>query len=162
MNVTLSWRYIVAGLLVWFTWKGATMPLAWPPEQVEVVTPEPSDEARGWVSHLKVDNILPKDRIYLSGFYSAIGYVMDRDADLEEPIVTSNDKFTRLHSGSLQHAIEKGEVGKYPGLGRDIDKVFFEAAGDEAAAMDDDMRENIVDACDALAWKFDINGEDGD
>lgn len=136
------------------------MPLAWPPEQVEVVTPDPSDEARQWVSHVNVANILPKDRIYLSGFYSAVGYVMDRDADLEEPVVTSNEKFARLHAGSLNYAIDKGEVGRYPVLGRDIALVFSNAVGNTPAAMTDEMREDIVDACDALAWKFDIHGEE--
>lgn len=136
------------------------MPLAWPPEQVEVVTPDPSDEARQWVSHVNVANILPKDRIYLSGFYSAVGYVMDRDADLEEPVVTSNEKFARLHAGSLNYAIDKGEVGRYPVLGRDIALVFLNAVGNTPAAMTDEMREDIVDACDALAWKFDIHGEE--
>lgn len=160
--MTIPWRFVVASVLVWFSWQGATLPLNWPPTAVEVVTPPPSDEAREWVADVKVADILPKDRIYLAGFYSAIGYVMARDEDLDPQIVTTNEKFSHLHAGSLRFAIDRKEVGKYPGLGAAIDEVFAEAAGEDVAPMTDDMRERIIDACDALAWKFEINGEDGD
>lgn len=160
--MTVHWRYIVAAALVWFAWKGNVMDFQWPtdvPPAVEVTVERPSDEIVGYVRAVDPDKILPDDRAYLSAFYSALAFVLQRDADLQEPVITTNEKFAELQGGSLRFAIMADKVGEYPRLGEQIDEVFSAAVGDDVSSMTPAMRRKIVDVCNGLAWRFWINGE---
>jgi hypothetical protein len=161
--MTIPWRFIVAGVLVWFAWRGGVMEFDWPddvPANVEVDVAKPSDEVVAWVKGVDPDRILPEDRAYLSSFYSSMAFVLRRDAELNEPVITTTAKFAELQAGSLGFAIDAGDVGQYPGLGQSLDRAFFAAAGDEDTSMTPALRERIAAVCDGLAWRFWINGEE--
>ena len=54
----------MAATLLFFAWKGNELDLPWPPEGGRnVVKPEP--ETLAWVEDVPVENMLPKDRLYL-------------------------------------------------------------------------------------------------
>lgn len=159
----IHWRFVVAAALVWFAWKGNVLEFDWPfdvPDTVEVEVEKPDERALGYVSGVEVDEILYTDRLYLSSFYGAMAFVLERDASLTPPVITSNEAFAELHAGSLRFAIDADEVGMYPKLGRQIDAAFSEAVGDDIAPMTDDMRDSLVDVCRALAWRFDMGADD--
>lgn len=152
----------MAAALVWFAWKGNVLEFDWPldvPDTVDVNVDKPDDRALELVSGVDVDNILYTDRMYLSSFYAAMAFVLERDASLTPPVITSNEAFADLHAGSLRFAIDADEVGKYPKLGRQIDAAFAEAVGEDVAPMTDEMRDTLVMVCDGLSWRFDM-GED--
>ena len=152
------------------------------PEQVPAVTPATPNVGptnKVWVADVKPANILPGDRLYYSAFYESLAAVLAIDGERDTPIIDTTEKFRRLHSGSLDLAIEKQKVGKYPGLGEAIDKAFALAAsgvdpstlrtaedvekaikeGLTPRPMSRAMRDRIRSAGEALAWKFTINGE---
>jgi hypothetical protein len=158
----IHWRFVVAAALVWFAWKGNVLEFDWPfdvPDTAEAEVEKPDERALEYVSGVEVDEILYTDRLYLSSFYSSMAFVLERDATLTPPVITSNEAFAELHAGSLRFAIDADEVGKYPKLGRQIDAAFAEAVGEDISPMTDDMRDKLVMVCQALAWRFDM-GED--
>ena len=158
----IHWRFVVAAALVWFAWKGNVLEFDWPldvPDTVEVDIEKPDERGLEIVSGVEVDDIIYTDRLYLSSFYSSMAFVLERDATLNPPVITSNEAFAELHAGSLRFAIDADEVGKYPKLGRQIDAAFSEAVGDDVAPMTDEMRDTLVMVCDGLSWRFDM-GED--
>ena len=160
MSLELSWRHFVAAALVWFVWKGSAMEFDWPFDAPQREVTEPDERSVEIVSGVKVDDILYTDRLYLSSFYSAVAFVLERDRDLNPPVITSNEDFAELHAGSLRFAIEETSVGKYPLLGRQLDAAFAEAGGSDVAPMTDRMRDTLIDVCEALAYKFNMGGDE--
>lgn len=163
MTVEIPWRFLVAGALVWFAWQGNVMDFDWPfdvPANVEVDEEKPDERALELTSGVKVEDVLYTDRMYLSSFYAAMAFVLERDADLTPPVITSNEAFAELHAGSLRFAIDADDVGRYPQVARQIDASFAEAAGDDIAPMTDKMREALVLVCRGLAWRFDMGTDE--
>lgn len=156
-------RYIVAVALLVFVWKGSTLEALWPPAPAtSIETPRPPVEILEKAAPLKaiLPRMLPKDRAYLASFYDAMCYVLLRDGKREKPIVSTTDLFTVLHAGSLQAAIDRQNVGKYPGLAEAIDETIVNIAGAEARKVDDDVRSKLIAACGTLAWTLGIKGDE--
>ena len=67
---------------------------------------------------IRVNNILPKDRIYLSRFYDAMGWIIMRDSERDTPIISNTEKLSEFHAGSLQLAIDRedGEIRRSRGI----------------------------------------------
>lgn len=149
----------MAAVLLFFAWKGNTIDIPWPPSDGgrEVVKPEP--ETLRWVEDVPVDKMLPKDRLYLADLYDAMAWVVMRDKLRDQPVMQTNEDFVRFHAGSLQLSIDRGDVGKYPGLGKAVDQVFKDCLGTEVVQLDDDEFDILIAACNALAWRFSIHGE---
>lgn len=156
-------RYIVAGALLAFAWKGGSLDVKWPlPPQTAVVAEKPAAEQIKWAGDLKsiLPRMLPADREYLANFYDAMEYVLKQDGERSTPIIGDTDKFAQFHAGSLNLAIQKKNVGKYPGLDKAIDAVFFAAAGADTATVDAAKRQQLMDACGVLKWCFKVNGNE--
>lgn len=155
-------RYIVAVLLLFFSWKGASLDIPWPPASVkDTAIAKPPAELMAWAEPLRaiLPKMLPKDRAYLSSFYDATTFVLLQDGQRSNPIISDTEKFSVFHAGSLNLAIEKANVGRYPGLDKAIDAVFFSALGAETAQLDKDRRTKLLAACSVLAYVFKIGGE---
>ncbi len=152
----------MAATLLFFAWKGNEIDLPWPPSDGggrQVVKPEP--ETLEWVEDVPVERMLPKDRLYLADFYDAMAWVVMRDKlrDQNQKVLKTNEDFVRFHAGSLQLCIDRGDVGKTPGLGEAVDQVFVDALGDDAIPLGDDELDMLIAACNALSWRFSIHGE---
>ena len=158
-------RHIVAGVLLIFAWRGGELGVKWPqlpkPAAVAAVAAKPPAEQLAWAADLKaiLPKVLPSDRAYLAAFYDATAFVLKQDGERSTPIIGDTDKFTVFHAGSLQLAIQKKNVGKYPGLDKAIDAVFLNAAGADVKAIDKDVREKLVAACNVLAYAFKVNSD---
>ena len=154
-----QWRFFVAAVLLWFAWKGDTLDLPWPPKGGgrNIVRPDPTTLA--WVEDVDVNRMLPKDRLYLSDLYDAMAWVVLRDKLLSKPVLKTSEDFVTFHAGTLQLAIDRGNVGKHPGLAQQVDQVFVDCLGDEVITLGDDEHDMLVAACNALAWRFAIHGE---
>ena len=160
-------RHIVAGVLLFFAWRGGELGVKWPQlplptAAVAVAVVKPTADQLAWASELKaiLPKMLPSDRQYLAAFYDATKFVLTQDGERSTPIIGDTDKFTVFHAGSLQLAIQKKNVGKYPGLDKGIDSVFLAAAGADVKAIDKDTREKLIAACNVLAHAFRINGNE--
>lgn len=155
-------RCLVVAVLLAFAYRGAVLNVVWPPRGVDTtVSPRPEKE---WLEDADdVVKILPKmlpgDRQHLSAFYDAMAYVLVRDGERAEPLISTTEKFAAFHAGSLNLAIEKKKVGKYPGLDKAIDMTLMRIAGAEEAAVDKEKRDALVAACGVLAWVFAVNHE---
>jgi hypothetical protein len=151
----------VAALLLVFAWKGSALTVNWPPRDHVVVPPAPTSDELKWAEPLR--KVLPKmlmaDRAYLSSFYAALGFVVDRDAARATPIITTTEAFAQFHGGSLQLAVDRKNVGKYPGLAEAIDEVFVSALGAEARPLDDASRRKLMAACSVLSLAFKVGGD---
>jgi len=161
--VNIPARYIVAVVLLAFAWKGGTLNVKWPqPPQTTVTTAKPSAEQLKWAGDLKpiLPRMLPADREYLASFYDAMEYVLKQDGERSTPIIGDTDKFTQFHAGSLQLAIQRKNVGKYPGLDNAIDAVFLEAGGADPVALDAAKRQRLIDACGVLRYRFKVGGDE--
>lgn len=155
-------RYIVAGVLLMFAWKGADVSLEWPlPGLDNVAAPQPDPAILAWAEPLKpiLPKMLPADRKYLANFYDACAYIVLHDGDRDVPIIGTTDQFVIFHSGSLRTAIEKAKVGRYPGLGEAIDQTFVNAMGADPKKLDAASRSRLVAACGVLSWAFRIGHE---
>jgi hypothetical protein len=157
----------VAGVILFFAWRGGELGMKWPQmpkpaAAVAVAAVKPSAEQLAWASELKaiLPKMLPADRQYLAAFYDATAFVLTQDGERSTPIIGDTDKFTVFHSGSLQLAIQKKNVGKYPGLDKAIDAVFLNAAGADVKAIDKATGEKLIAACNVLAHAFRINGNE--
>ena len=156
-------RVIVACILLLFAWKGGELDLKWPPSHVqEVAPPKPPAEALAWADDLRpiLPRMLLADREYLAAFYDAMAFILLQDGDRSTPIIGDTEKFSVLHAGSLQLAIKKASVGKYPGLDKAIDMAFFNAAGADVAPLDAKKRGQLVMACGVLSWAFKVHGNE--
>ena len=152
-------RYIVAGVLLLFAWKGADVSLVWPPDYIDdIAAPQPEAAILAWADPLKpiLPKMLPADRKYLANFYDACAFVILNDGDREKPIIGTTDQFVTFHAGSLRLAIQKAKVGKYPGLGEAIDQTFVAAMGADPKKLDGEARRRLVAACGVLSWAFSI------
>ena len=157
-------RHIVAALLILFAWKGNVLDMPWPPAiRTEVVAPVPAPELQAWAVDVKpiAAGMLPSDRVYLSNLYDAMSFVLLRDKDRDDPIISTTEDFAAFHAGTLTLAIEKSKIGKYPGLDKAIDKAFLTAIGtDEPRKMTDEEKARLAVACGVLSHTFGI-GRDG-
>ena len=155
-------RYIAVVVLLLFAWRGSELKIPWPPEQHTIDSPIPPAELRAWADGLKpiVKGMLPKDRIYLENLYDSMAFVIIRDGQRDDPILSDTAKFSNFHTGTLRLAIDKASVGKYAGLGEAIDAVFFAAAGAEIKPIDKDTRTKLVAACGVLSWAFGISRDE--
>jgi len=149
-------RFIVAAVLVLFAWWDASIAVLVPPTG----GPAPSQEVRALAAPVDASKMLPHDRKYMSAFYEALGYVLERDGERDKPLIGTTEQFARFHAGSLQLSIDKKAVGKYAGLGESVDEVFVGAAGADVQAVTTEVRGKIADACRALAWKFAVHGDE--
>lgn len=160
-----AWRIVVAGVLLWFAWRGSEVEFPWPnvenPKEVQVVVPRPPTEILdlcGGVAD-KTKTMLPYDREYLSSFYIAMGVILQRDADRVDPVIKTTDQWVAFHAGSLQLAIDKKKVGKYEGLGEAVDLVFMEAIGADARKLSKTDLEKLSKVSAAISYVFKA-GED--
>lgn len=158
----LEARYIVAAALLWFVWKGQEMTIPWPQApQVTVEATKPPADEMAWAEQLRpiLPKMLPADRQYLASFYDAMKFVIRQDGERSSPIVGDTEKFTVLHAGSLQLAIERKKVGKYPGLDVAIDSVFSAACGADVSAVNPDRRKKLIAACNVLSYALAVKHE---
>lgn len=162
--MTMKWRIVVAVVLLVFAWKGSSLKIAWPPTgpSTPVVVPTPQGVILEWAEPLRpiLPKMLAKDREYLSSFYDALSFVLIRDSQRDTPIVKTTSDFVSFHAGSLQLAIDKAAVGKYPGLGEAIDQTFVNALGADQRALSADDRTKLTAACTVLAYALKV-GNDG-
>ena len=152
----------MAGVLLFFAWRGATLNMEWPVAGAQPVrVPQPAKENLAWAADVAkiVPRMTPKDRRYAAHFYDAMAFVLLRDADRDRPIIADTTKFEAFQAGSLQLAIDRKDVGKYDGLGAAIDAAFVQAAGANVQDVTPEVRNKLVAACGVLAWTFDIHGE---
>ena len=159
----LEARWIVAAVLLFFAWKGSDLSMYWPPAPAKTLkTPKPDAELLQWAAPLKpiLPTMLVKDREYLANFYDALSFVLIRDSKRQTPIVKTTGDFVVFHAGSLQAAIDKEAVGKYPGLGEAIDQTFVNALGADQRALSADDRTKLTAACSVLAYVLKV-GNDG-
>jgi hypothetical protein len=162
--MSLQWRIAVAVVLLVFAWKGSSLKIEWPPAGggVSVVVPKPEGVILEWAEPLRpiLPKMLAKDREYLSNFYDALSFVLIRDSKRPSPIVKTTGDFVVFHAGSLQMAIDKEAVGKYPGLGEAIDQTFVNALGADQRLLSADDRTKLTAACSVLAYALKV-GNDG-
>lgn len=157
--MSVQWRYVVAALLLVFAWKGSSLTIPWPPAPATtVVIPKPDNVLLEWVEPLKpiLPKMLVKDREYLASFYDAMSFVLIRDAAREKPVVKTTGDFVAFHAGSLQLAIDRANVGKYPGLGEAIDLSIVNALGGDVRALSDEDRVKLTAVCSTLAYAFKV------
>ncbi len=152
----------MAVILLLFAWKGSTINVDWPPAKREIEkVPAPDKALLAWAEPLRA--VLPKmlqaDRQYLANFYDAMVFIIMRDAGRDSPILNSTDSFAAFHAGSLQLAIDKANVGKYPGLAEAIDETFVNAVGADVKPLDKDTRTRLAAACSVLSWSFTVHGD---
>lgn len=155
-------RWIVAGMLLFFAWRGATLRIEWPlPGVTAKALPRPSSVEMKWSESARkiAPKMTPADRIYCANFYEALRFVLDRDGKRDKPIIADTTKFEAFHAGSLAAAIDREDVGKYTGLGAAIDEAFIAAAGANVQNVTPEVREKLMAACGSLAWTFSIHGE---
>jgi hypothetical protein len=156
-------RWLVVGVLLVFAWKGSALDFFWPPRGVPGRgVPNPGPEVIKVAEPLRefLPKMTPKDRLYLSSFYDAVAYILMKDAERNLPIISDTEKFATFHAGSLQLAVDKKDVGKYPGLGQAIDEVFVSAAGPDVVPMSEKTRRNLIGACGVLSWSLGINRDE--
>jgi hypothetical protein len=149
-------------VLLIFAWKGSSLDLKWPPDGIRQVTaPKPDPAILAWAEPLRpiLPKMSPKDREYLANFYDAMAFILLRDGDRSDPVIGNTDAFAVFHGGSLRSAVDRKDVGKYPGLGEAIDQVFISASGADVQPMDAKVRGNVIAACGVLSWTFSIHGE---
>jgi hypothetical protein len=162
--MSMKWRIVVAALLLVFAWKGSNLTIPWPPAGggTSVTIPKPDGVILEWAEPLRpiLPTMLVKDREYLANFYDALSFVLIRDAGRESPIVKTTGDFVVFHAGSLQLAIDKAAVGKYPGLGEAIDQTFVNALGADQRTLSPDDRTKLTAACTVLAYALKV-GNDG-
>jgi len=155
-------RWIVAAMLLFFTWRGAAMRLEWPPSGGTVVRAEkPQLADLKWAASVAkiVPKMMPADRLYLANFYEALRFILRRDAGRDKAILSDTTRFEAFHAGSLEAAIDRKDVGKYEGLGEAIDETFLAAAGSGVQEVTPEVRAKLEAACGVLSWVLSIHGE---
>lgn len=155
-------RWIVAAVILFFSWKGADLNIEWPPaDGPKISTPKPSSELMQWAAPVRpiLPKMLVKDRLYLASLYEAMAFVLLNDGRRDAPIISDTEKFAAFHASALRLAIEKANVGKYPGLGEAIDQVFASAVPD-VQPIDQAVRSRLVAACGTLAWTFGVGRDE--
>ena len=160
----LAVRLAVAVVILFFAWKQSVLSVVWPPQPtaVDADVPKPDPVLLAWAEPLRpvLPKMLPSDRKYLANLYDAMAFVLVRDRDRDDPIVSSTDKFASFHSGTLRLAIDKASVGKYPGLAQAIDQTFAAAAGVEIRPLDRDTSTKLIAACQVLSYVFAVKRDE--
>ena len=156
-------RWIVAVVILFFSWQGASLEFPWPPAApAKVTTGRPDDETMALASPVRP--ILPKmivsDRLYLANLYDAMAFVLTNDGERSSPIIADTSKFSEFHAGTLGLGIKRANVGKYPGLGEAIDQVFMAAVGAEVQSITPEVRRKLVAACGALSWTLNVGRDE--
>lgn len=152
----------MAAVLLLFAWKGSALKLAWPPATTtSVVLPKPEPVILAWAEPMRsvLPRMLPADRAYLSNFYDALCFILIRDGERTPPIIDTTDKFVTFHAGSLQMAIDKANVGKYPGLGEAIDQTIVNAIGADVRPLSPEDRTKLTAACSVLSYVLKVGGD---
>ena len=155
-------RYAVAVVLLLFAWKGSILDIPWPPAPfTDVKSQKPDPALLKWAEPLQkiLPKMLPADRRYLANLYDAMAYVLLKDRDRAQPIVDTTDKWVHFHASTLQLAIDRANVGKYPGLGEAIDETIVNAIGSDPKGIDKDTGTKLIAACGVLSWTFTIHHE---
>ena len=164
-------RYAVAATMLWFALGGSNLGIT--PKAIGILNPPPIKPAvildevgQKQLDSAKADlvaivaKMLPADRQYMACFYDAVAYVVEQDGGRSLPVIGDSEKFAIFHAGSLQLAIEKKAVGKYPGLDTAIDRVYLAICGADVGPLADKAagggtrREKFVQASQLLAWVF--------
>lgn len=154
-------RLIAVAAILAFAWRGEIGLKVWPPKDdpAAVDKSRPDDEALGWAAGINVANMTPADRLYSADFYRAVGFILANDS--KQRVIKSTQEFSVFHAGSLNLAIDRGSVGRYPGLGASIDRAFFAAAGDtDDKPLDPATAEKFVRCSNAIAWRFSIHADE--
>lgn len=153
----------MAAVLLVFAWKGSSLTIPWPPAPAtNVVIPKPDGILLEWVEPLKpiLPKMLVKDREYLASFYDAMSFVLIRDNGRNVPVVKTTSDFVAFHAGSLQLAIDKANVGKYPGLGEAIDLSIVNALGGDVRTLSAEDRVKLTAVCSTLAYAFKVGANE--
>jgi hypothetical protein len=170
---------IIVAVVLLFAWRDRIDGLVHPRDVPAVAVTVPDADAKAWTSGIKADGVLPVDRSYYGGFFDALDWVIGNDGEHDAPIIDTNEKLRRFIAGSLDAAIEKQMVGKYPGLGESLDRAFalaasnvdvstltspeaIEKAVSEGLApkpMTKALRERMRKCARAICWKMTIKGE---
>lgn len=170
---------IVVAVVLWFVWRDRIDSLIHPTDVPAVVAEAPDADAKAWVAGVEVGKILPVDRDYYGRYFDGLDWIIGNDGDHDAPILDTNEKLRRFIAGSLDAAIEKKSVGKYPGLGESLDRAFalaasnvdvstlttpeaIEKAVQEGLAprpMTKALRERMRKCARAICWKLTIKGE---
>lgn len=156
-------RILVVAIILAFAWRGEIKTAIWPPANKPdaVAIEKPDAEALGWVAGVNVAGMTPKDRLHAAGFYQALRFVLKNDRARPNKVMDTTEKFSLFQAGSLQLAIDQGDVGRYPGLGASIDRAFFAAAGDDDdKTMTDEVADKLMRCCGALAWRLSIHADE--
>lgn len=156
-------RWIVAVVILLFSWKGADVEFPWPPARpAKVTSSRPGDDVMAWATPVRP--ILPKmivsDRVYLANLYDAMAFVLSNDGERASPIIADTSKFAEFHAGTLGLAIRRANVGKYAGLGEAIDEVFMEAVGADVQPVTPEVRRKLIEACGALSWTMNVGRDE--
>lgn len=86
----------------------------------------------------------------LSGFYSALADVIERD---QGRVIGSTKELRELNRRAGLLAFQKSGIeGKYPGLAEAIDKVLADQIGLDNVALDADKQAKAQNTFKALAW----------
>lgn len=145
-------------MIVHFSYKGARLDVSWPPASTtKIRAAVPDYDIRRVTSVVRPHEIAPHDRVYLAHFYDALAYVVENDGRKHSPQIETVDGFAELHNSSLAAAVDRDHVGIYHSLMDDVWQAIFEIAGVEDVTVNAAMRERLVTACSALAWRFAIH-----
>lgn len=93
-------------------------------------------------------------RQYFGDIYDSMALVIERDGKRADPGIDSTDDFTKFQAAALQLAVDREQVGVYPGLGEAIDRAFLDNLGDESQNVDAAVRAKLAEVCRAIAWGF--------
>lgn len=170
---------IIVAVVLLFVWKDRLDSIVHPRDVPAVAAVAPDAEAKAWTSAIQADGILPVDRDYYGRYFDALDWVIGNDGAHDAPLIDTNEKLRRFIAGSLDAAIEKQMVGKYPGLGESLDRAFaIAASGVDASTlttpeaiekavseglaprpMTKALRERMRKCARAICWKLTIKGE---
>lgn len=170
---------IIVAVVLLFVWRDRLDSIVHPRDVPSVAVAVPDAEAKAWTSGIKAAGILPVDRDYYGRFFDSLDWVIGNDGEHDAPLIDTNEKLRRFIAGSLDAAIEKQMVGKYPGLGESLDRAFALAAsgvdvstltspeaiekavseGRAPKPMTKALREQMRKCAKAICWKMTIKGE---
>lgn len=123
-----------------------------PGGQTQPVTPPANPPAIS--VDLPVAEIPAARREYLGDIYAAMADVIERDGKRADSGIDTIMDFTAFHAGALQLAVDREQVGVYPGLGEAIDAAFKANLGDENRPVDAAVRAKLQEVCEGVAWEF--------
>lgn len=115
---------------------------------VVVVDDAPSEDLKTLVNPIIELDISSDDADLIACFYSELSDIVANDKEF----VDSTKKFRdfNITTGKLYFANRL--KNKYESLGEQIDDVIVQTIGKESVSIDDDKRQKLVDALNAVAW----------